>query len=151
MVLTKKETKMETTIPETEKLTFQQVGEIIRKYHKDNDITYVDHKGKPTLTFRAVFDPKASNWKKYENMRDPKGNYAVDKYGNYIEDTTKPITYSLDSCTYEFGDECKYWFGECCGNSLFAFCMNPHENDHMGIRLDQYLGHWKCLYCYQVK
>ena len=142
---------MKTTIPESEKLTFSQVEDIIIKYHKDNNITYTNRNDKPILTFRIVYDPIASKWNKFENLLDPNGKYAVDKYGNFLYDETKPIKYTIDKCTYEFSDDNKFFFGECLGNSLFAFCVDSHDVDHMGIRLDHYLGRWKCLYCYQVK
>lgn len=134
-------------IPECEKLTWKQVREMIAKYHEDNDIHYCsDRKEHPYLTFRVVFDPFASNWPKYEQ----KWNYDGDT-PTQEDDLEKPKTYSEESCTYEFDDGQKYWFGDIGGNSLFARCLNKNEPDHMGIRLDYYLGDWKILYCYQVK
>lgn len=143
---------MNTEIPESEKLTFSQVRDIIYKYHKEHDIHYVsDRKELPILSFRIVFDPFASDWKKYQNKLDDNGRVMYDEKGNVIPDETKPITYSTEACTYEISDCDKYWFGECGGNSLYGFCMDKNELDSMGIRLDCYLDHWKILYCYQVK
>lgn len=131
-------------VPECEKLTFSQVRDIIDKYHQEHDIHYVsDRKVIKPLVFRVVFDPFASGWSKYKKYPDDEGNI--------VDDLTHPITYTLESCTYEFNDCDKYWFGECGGNSLFAHCLNKDELDSSGIRLDYYLGDWKILYCYQVK
>lgn len=141
-----------TQIPESEKLTFSQVQDIIRKYHKDHDIHYASTRDDcPPLRFRIVFDPTESGWKVYQNKLDDNGMIIRDSKGNPIPDKTKPITYSIESCTYEISDCDKFWFGECCGNSLYAECIDEHEPDSNGIRLDYYLGSWKILYCYQVK
>ena len=134
-------------IPEKDKLTWKQVCDIIHKYHKDNNIHYTsDRKDFPILRFRVVFDSFASNWLKYESKWDYSGDKPV-----RVDDLSKPKTYTEESCTYEFGDGEKYWFGDIGGNSLYAYCVNENESDHMGIRLDYCLGGWKILYCYQVK
>lgn len=109
-----------------QKLTFLEVEKIIMDYHKENDIHYnSDRKDHPIMTFRGVADPVASKW--------------------------TPKDYTEDECTYEFHDTDKYWFGECCGNSLFAWCIDPNDKDADGIRLDHYLGKFKWKYFYRVK
>lgn len=134
-------------IPEKDKLTWKQVWDTIYKYHNDNNIHYTsDRKDFPILRFRVVFDPFASDWPKYESKWDYDSGKPV-----RVDDLSKPKTYTEESCTYEFDDCQKYWFGDIGGNSLFACCVNENESDHMGIRLDYYLGDWKILYCYQVK
>lgn len=141
-----------TQIPEVEKLTFSQVQDIIHKYHKDHNIHYASNRNDcPCLRFRIVFDPIASGWKVYQNKLDDNGMIIRDDNGKPIPDKTKPVTYSIESCTYEISDYDKFWFSECCGNSLYANCINGREPDSNGIRLDWYLNSWKILYCYQVK
>lgn len=131
-------------IPETEKLTWNQVCDTIKKYHKENDIHYGSDRSKyPVLKFNIVFDPFASGWPKY--------NKKVDECGNVVDDINNPKTYSEQSCTYRIHDTSKYWFGDLGGNSLDAFCLDPNDRDSAGIRLELYLGHWKILYCYRVK
>lgn len=139
-------------IPENEKLTFSQVQDIIQKYHKEHNIYYVSNRDDcPYLKFRIVFDPTESGWRVYQNKIDDNGVIIRDNNGKPVPDKTKPLTYTIESCTYEINDCDEFWFSECCGNSLYAFCIDKHEPDCNGIRLDCYLKSWKILYCYQVK
>lgn len=132
-------------IPEVDKLTWSQVCDIIKKYHTDNDIHYcTKRENLPYLRFRVVFDPTASNWPKYYKKWD-------ETLGKSVDDLNRPRTYTEESCTYEFDDGQKYWFDDLIGNSLFACCLDKNDLDSMGIKLEQYLGSWKILYCYQVK
>lgn len=131
-------------VPEIKKLTWSQVCDIIQKYHKENNIQYcTDRTNYPVLHFRAVFDPFASNWPKYYKKWD-------DNLNKNVDDLEKPRTYSEESCTYEFDDCQKYWFSDLIGRSLFACCLDKNDLDCTGIKLDQYLGSWKMLYCYQI-
>lgn len=135
--------KKQKMVAETEKLTWNQVCDIIKKYHSDNNIEYVSDRTKyPILKFNIVFDPFASGWPKY--------NKKLDESGKTVDDLDNPRTYSEESCTYRISDASKYWFSNLCGNSLDAYCINPKDSDSAGIRLELYLGHWKILYCYRV-
>lgn len=65
--------------------------------------------------------------------------FSNDSWPNRKED------YSLESRSYRFRSDEKHFVPGMMGNSVFADSLDGSDR---GVRLDYYLGDWKCEYCY---
>jgi len=130
-------------IAECDKMTFTEAYNHIKKLIAEHNLTYCNYDSSEYKLpkVRVVFDPFKSEWVKYQQKFEN---------GKMVDDLTKPITYSPESCTYELSMASKYWFSETIGNGLFGHSLDPNDPDHFGLRMNDYISEWTISYCYLV-